>query len=71
MAKQTFKIDVFMTFKGRPGLRYQHVFAFDTEEADRMLVDDANGSIKTSISLINNEVNQVLSVILGSDPLDL
>ena len=54
--RQTFKIDVFMTFKGRSGLRAQHVFAFDNEEIDRMLYDDASGSIKTAIGVINKDI---------------
>jgi hypothetical protein len=29
------------------------VFAFDPEEADRMLVDDAAGSIQTATDIIN------------------
>jgi hypothetical protein len=60
-----------MTFKGRPGLRHQHVFAFDAEEGDKMLFDDASGSIKTALGIINKEVNQTLVAELGNEPLDL
>lgn len=56
LGKQTLKIDVFLTFKGRPGMRYQHVFAFDTEEADKMLLD-ADGSMRTALGVINKEIN--------------
>lgn len=70
LGRQTFKIDVHLTFKGRLGLRYQHVFAFDQEEADKMMADDAAGSIKTALNLINKDVNEALAASLGTDPLD-
>jgi len=54
------------------GLRYQHVFAFDNEEADKMIVDDAvTGSIKTALNLINKDINLALTDNLGNDPLDV
>jgi hypothetical protein len=52
-------------------MRYSHVFAFDTEDADKMLVDDASGSIKTALNLINKDINNALVEALGSNPLDL
>ena len=36
-----------------------------------MIVDDAAGSIKTALNLINKDINQALAANFGSDPLDL
>lgn len=47
------------------------MFAFDTEEIDRMLFDDASGNVKTAIGIINKDITQLLCGELGSSPLDL
>ena len=55
--KYTLKIDVFLNFKGRSSLRYQHTYAFDPEEWDKMLYDEAGQTgLKTAIKLINTEI---------------
>ena len=70
-AKQTLKIDVFLNFKGRVSMRNQYTFAFDQDEADKMLFDEPGQlGLKTATNMINNEISETLRINLAGKGMD-
>ena len=70
---ETLRIDVYLTYHGRSGLRYQYYFSFDPEEQNRILYDDqaSKTGFSQAIDMINNAVTETIRANLGFSGLDL
>ena len=70
-SSQTINIDVHCGYQGRVGLRYKHVFSYDTDD-NQMQFDNQEDKtgLKAVVDLINKDINGWLKPKLEMKPLD-